>query len=126
MKHGLSASGLLAQPLSPRRIRLDAMYGQQGIVHHDHAPPDQTDPPMRRWGWTGLIVLIYLPLALTVAGFIVGGVLCRHGNVPIFDRLLGPLTAITFGWTSLGAAVWEFSRGMAYVLQQGPRDGRSR
>ena len=101
------------------------MSGRRGIINHDHGPPDQTDPVMQRWGWAGLIVVIYLPGALTVVGFIVGGVLCRNGNVQIFDRLLGPLTAITFGWTSLGVATWEFSRGMVYVLQRDSRDGRS-
>jgi hypothetical protein len=70
--------------------------------------------------------MIYLPLLLTVVLFIVDAVICRHGNVPVFDRLLGPLTCIAFGWTSIGAGIWDLSRGSGRVIQSDSNQGHSR
>lgn len=70
--------------------------------------------------------MIYLPAAATLLLFIVGGILCRHGNVPIWNRLLGPLAMIAFGWTFLGAGLWDFSHRSSDVPQTGPHPGRSK
>jgi hypothetical protein len=101
------------------------MPGSDAIPDHPHASPHLDPRRETLRGWAALIALIYLPLALTVIGFITGGVLCRHGNVPIFDRLLGPLTLITFGWTYLGTILWYLTHAPAYILQAGPPHGRS-
>ena len=66
-----------------------------------------------------------LDAAATALLFIVGGILCRNGNVPIWDRLLGELAMITFGWTFLGAGLWDFSH-RSTDLQTGPHAGRSK
>lgn len=69
--------------------------------------------------------MIYLPAAATVVLFVVGGIICRHGNVPIWNRLLGPLTMIAFGWTFLGADIWDSSHRIN-IPQSAPHDGRSK
>lgn len=46
--------------------------------------------------------------------------------MPIWNRLLGPLTMIAFGWTFLGAGIWDSSHRSTHVLQTDPHHGRSR
>ena len=98
----------------------------QDAIRHDHGRPGDARPPLGPLGWAALTAMIYLPAAATVLLFIAGGILCRHGNVPVWDRLLGPLAMITFGWTFLGAGIWDFSHRSADVLRTGPHDGRFR
>jgi len=100
------------------------MDGRENSIRHGQF--GDAEPPLGRLGWAALAAMIYLPAATTVLLFIVGGILCRHGNVPIWNRLLGPLAMITFGWTFLGAAIWDFSHRSTHVLSTGPHDGRSR
>ena len=103
------------------------MHGHQGAIRHDHGQPGDAEPPLGRLGWVALTAMIYLPAAATVVLFVVGGIICRHGNVPIWNRLLGPLAMIVFGWTFLGAGIWDFiSRRSTDLLQTGLQDGRSR
>ena len=106
-------------------IRLHLMHGRQDAIRHDHGQSGDAEPPLGRLGWAALAAMIYLPAAATVLLFIVGGILCRHGNVPIWNRLLGPLAMITFGWAFLGARLWDFSH-RSTDLQTGPHDGRSK
>jgi hypothetical protein len=101
------------------------MHSQDAICH-DHGQSGDSEPPLGRLGWAALTLMIYLPAAATVLLFIVGGILCRHGNVPIWDRLLGPLAMISFGWAFLGAAVWYFLHRSTDVRQTSPQDGRSK
>lgn len=100
------------------------MNGRQDAV--SHLQSGDADPARGRLGWAALTAMIYLPAAATVLLFVVGGILCRHGNVPIWNRLLGPVAMISFGWTFLGAGIWDFSHRSTDVLQAGPHDGRSR
>src|SRR5690348_4789353 len=88
-------------------IRFHLMDGHQHSIRRGQS--GDAEPPLGRLGWAALTAMIYLPAATTVLLFIAGGILCRHGNVPIWDRLLGPLAAITFGWTFLGAGIWDYS-----------------
>ena len=102
------------------------MHGRQDAIRDDHFRSGDTRAPPGRLGWVALTAMIYLPGATTVVLFVVGGILCRHGNVPIWDRRLGPLAMITFGWTFLGAGVWDFWHRSTDVPRIGPHDGRSK
>lgn len=114
-------------PLRRGAIRLDLMYGHDDAIRHDHGQSGDAHPRLGHLGWAALIAMIYLPAAATIVLFIVGGIICRHGNVPIWNRLLGPLTMIAFGWTFLGAGIWDFfAHRSTVVLQGGPHDARSR
>jgi len=115
-----------APPVSRRHDIFQFMSGHHDIIHHDHGQPGGSEPPLGRLGWTALTGMVYLPAAATLVLFVVGGIICRHGNVPIWNRLLGPLAMIAFGWTFLGAGIWDFSHRSADVPQIGPRDGRSK
>lgn len=102
------------------------MHGRQDAIRHDHGQSGAADPPLGSLGWAALTAMIYVPAAATVLLFIVGGILCRHGNVPIWNRLLGPLAMIIYGWTFLGAGIWNlFSRRSTHPLQADPQDGLS-
>ena len=113
-------------PFRRGAIRLHPMHGRQDAIRHDHGQSGDAESPLGRLGWAALTAMIYLPAATTVLLFVVGGILCRHGNVPIWNRLLGPLAAITFGWTFLGAGIWDFSHRSTHVRHAGPHDGRSK
>ena len=102
------------------------MSGHHDIIRHNHGQAGGSGPPLGPLGWAALAVIVYLPAAATLVLFVVGGILCRHGNVPIWNRLLGPLAMIAFGWTFLGAGIWDFSHRSADVPQIEPHDGRSK
>jgi len=102
------------------------MHSREDAIRHDHGQSTDARPPLDRLGWAALISTIYLPAAATLLLFIIGGILCRHGNVAIWNRLLGPLAMITFGWTFLGASIWHFSHRSPDVRQAGAQGGRSK
>jgi hypothetical protein len=117
----------MRRPFCRGAIRFHLMHGRQNAIRHDYGQSvGDAEPPLGRLGWAALTVMIYLPAAATVLLFIAGGILCRHGNVPIWDRLLGPLAMITFGWTFLGAGIWDVWHRSTDALQTGPHDGRSK
>jgi len=103
------------------------MHGHHGAIRNNHGQPGDAEPSLGPLGWAALTAMIYLPAAATVVLFVVGGIICRHGNVPIWNRLLGPLAMIAFGWTFLGAGIWDFfSHESTDLLKTGPQDGRSK
>ena len=97
------------------------MCRHQDAIRIDYGQPGDAKPPLGPRGWAALSAMIYLPAAATVVLFVVGGIICRHGNVPIWNRLLGPLAMIAFGWTFLGAGIWNLrSRRSTDLLRARP------